>query len=57
LLHFLRDDDEDEDYDDDDDDDDNNNKVKLSLCLIKHHAIKYLGSGGIAPRILDSGTR
>jgi hypothetical protein len=28
-------------------------KVKLSLCLTKHHAMKaYLGSGGIAPRIL-----
>jgi hypothetical protein len=28
-------------------------KVKLSLCLIKHHAMKaYWGSGGIAPRIL-----
>jgi len=33
-------------------------KVKLSLCLTKHHAIKtYWGSGGIAPRILDLGTR
>jgi hypothetical protein len=33
-------------------------KVKLSLCLTKHHAIRtYWGSGGIAPRILDLGTR
>jgi hypothetical protein len=33
-------------------------KVKLSLCLTKHHAMKtYWGSGGIAPRILDFGTR
>jgi hypothetical protein len=33
-------------------------KVKLSLCLTKHHATKtYRGSGGIAPRILDLGTR
>jgi hypothetical protein len=33
-------------------------KVKLSLCLTKHHAIKaYWGIGGIAPRILDLGTR
>jgi hypothetical protein len=33
-------------------------KVKLFLFLIKHHAMKtYLGSGGIAPRILDLGTR
>jgi hypothetical protein len=33
-------------------------KVKLSLCLTKHHAMKsYWGSGGIAPRILDLGTR
>jgi hypothetical protein len=33
-------------------------KVKLSLCLIKHHALKtYWGSGGTAPRILDFGTR
>jgi hypothetical protein len=33
--------------------------VKLkSLCLTKHHAMKvYWGSGGIAPRILDLGTR
>jgi hypothetical protein len=29
-----------------------------SLCLTKHHAMKaYWGSGGIAPRILDLGTR
>jgi hypothetical protein len=33
-------------------------KVNLSLCLNKHHAMKaYWGSGGIAPRILDLGTR
>jgi hypothetical protein len=33
-------------------------KVKLTLCLTKHHAMKtYWGSGGIAPRILDLGTR
>jgi hypothetical protein len=33
-------------------------KVKLSLYLGKHHAMKtYWGSGGIAPRILDLGTR
>jgi hypothetical protein len=33
-------------------------KVKLSLCLTKHHDMKtYWGSGGIAPRILDLGTR
>jgi hypothetical protein len=32
-------------------------KVDLSLCLMKHHAMKiYRGSGGIAPRILDLGT-
>jgi hypothetical protein len=32
--------------------------VKLSPCLTKHHAMKtYWGSGGIAPRILDLGTR
>jgi hypothetical protein len=30
----------------------------LSLCLTKYHAMKtYWGSGGIAPRILDLGTR
>jgi hypothetical protein len=35
-----------------------NLKVKLSLCVTKHHATKmYWGSGGIAPRILDLGTR
>jgi hypothetical protein len=33
-------------------------KVKLSLCLTKHHPMKkYWGSGGIAPRIIDHGTR
>jgi hypothetical protein len=33
-------------------------KVKLSLSLTKHHAMKtYWGSGGIAPFILDLGTR
>jgi hypothetical protein len=33
-------------------------KVKLkSLRLTKHHAMKTLGSGGIAPRILDFGIR
>jgi hypothetical protein len=33
-------------------------KVKLSPCLTKLHAMKtYWGSGGIAPRILDLGTR
>jgi hypothetical protein len=33
-------------------------KVKLSLCLTEHHAMKTYGeSGGIAPRILDLGTR
>jgi hypothetical protein len=33
-------------------------KIKLSLCLTKHHAMKtYWGSGGIAPRIFDLGTR
>jgi hypothetical protein len=33
-------------------------KVKLSLCLIKHHAMKmYWGSGGIDPHILDLSTR
>jgi hypothetical protein len=35
-----------------------NVKVKLSLCLTKHHAMKtYWTSGGIAPSILDFGTR
>jgi hypothetical protein len=52
-------------------DDDNNGKEdaikytypkgkgkKLSLFLNKHHAVKtYRGSGDIAPRILDLGTR
>jgi flagellar basal body-associated protein FliL len=33
-------------------------KVKLSLCITQHHAMKtYRGSGGIAPCILDCGTR
>jgi hypothetical protein len=33
-------------------------KVQLSLCWTKHHAMKaHWGSGGIAPRILDLGTR
>jgi hypothetical protein len=33
-------------------------KTKSSLCLTKHHAMKtYWGSGGIAPRIVDFGTR
>jgi hypothetical protein len=33
-------------------------KLKLSLYLTKHHAMKtYWRSGGIAPRILDLGTR
>jgi hypothetical protein len=33
-------------------------KGKVSLCLTKHHAMKtYWGSGGLAPRILDLGTR
>jgi hypothetical protein len=33
-------------------------QVKRSLCLTKHYAMKaYWGSGGIAPRILDLGTR
>jgi hypothetical protein len=32
--------------------------VKLSLCLIKHHAIKtYSGSEGIAPRVLNLSAR
>jgi hypothetical protein len=32
--------------------------IKLSLCLSKHYAMKiYRESGGIAPRILDLGTR
>jgi hypothetical protein len=33
-------------------------KAKLSLYLTKHHAMKtYWGSGCIAARILDLGTR
>jgi hypothetical protein len=33
-------------------------KVKLFLCLTKHHSMKaYSASGGIAPRILNLGTR
>jgi hypothetical protein len=28
--------------------------IKLSLCLIKHHAMKTLGSGGTAPYILST---
>jgi hypothetical protein len=32
-------------------------KVKLSLCFIKHHDIKTLGSGSIAPCIRNLGTR
>jgi hypothetical protein len=33
-------------------------KVKLFLCLTKHNAMKtYSGNGGIAPLILDLGTR
>jgi hypothetical protein len=33
-------------------------KVRLSLCLTKHHVMKtYWGNGGIAPRILDLGTK
>jgi hypothetical protein len=33
-------------------------KAKLPLCLTKHQAMKaYWGSGSIAPRILDLGTR
>jgi hypothetical protein len=32
--------------------------VKLSLCLSKNHAMKMnWGTGGIAPLILDLGTR
>jgi hypothetical protein len=32
--------------------------IELSLCLTKHHAMKaYWGSGGIAPLILELGTR
>jgi hypothetical protein len=37
---------------------DNKVKVKLFLCLTKHHTMKtYWESGGIAPHILDLGTR
>jgi hypothetical protein len=37
---------------------DNKVKVKLSLRLTKHHAMRaHWGSWGIAPRILDLGTR
>jgi hypothetical protein len=33
-------------------------KVKLSQCLTKHHAMKaYMGSGEIAPHILDGGIK
>jgi hypothetical protein len=32
-------------------------KVKLSVCLTKRHAVKTSWSGGIAPCILDFGTR
>jgi hypothetical protein len=33
-------------------------KENLSLCSTKHNAMKtYKGSEGIAPRILDLGTR
>jgi hypothetical protein len=33
-------------------------KAKLSLCLTKHHTMKtYCGSGGIAPCILNLGTK
>jgi hypothetical protein len=32
-------------------------KVKFFLCLTKHHAMKTYWGGGIAPRILDLGTR
>jgi hypothetical protein len=39
-------------------DDDGKVKVKLSLCFTKYHAMKtYWGSGGIAPRITNLGTR
>jgi hypothetical protein len=31
-------------------------KVKLSLCLIKHYAMKAHGSGCIDPHFLDLGT-
>jgi hypothetical protein len=29
-------------------------KEKLSMCVIKQHAIKHMGSGGIVPRFLTS---
>jgi hypothetical protein len=33
-------------------------KGKVALCFTKHHAMKiYWGNGGIAPRIIDLGTR
>jgi hypothetical protein len=33
-------------------------KVKISLCLTKYHAMEgYWSRGGIAPRILDLGSR
>jgi hypothetical protein len=33
-------------------------KVNMSPRLTRHHAMKtYLGSGGIAPRILNVGTK
>jgi hypothetical protein len=32
-------------------------KALLSLCLTKHHTMKYCGSGGIAPCILNPGIR
>jgi hypothetical protein len=36
-----------------------NTKVKLSLCffLTEHHAWRHIGEWGVAPRILDLGTR
>jgi hypothetical protein len=33
----------------------NNNKIKLSLCLIKHYAMKACGSGCVDPHFLDLG--
>jgi hypothetical protein len=33
-------------------------RINLSLCLTKHHDMNtYWGSGGIAPRIFNLGTR
>jgi hypothetical protein len=32
-------------------------KVKLSLCLTKHHAMKMYWDGGIAPHIINLGSR